>query len=313
MPGACLRLTRLMPDSRQDGLIIASRSDRLDIDTASAPFDRLRGIHPLASDRSGRAADNHARHQLYAARDTDTSAGVLVKVTSKPGLVYEQNLANEAASLSTIKRELPTCPYFPDLIDHGRLADGRMYLVMSLFEEFPLATTIGTEPLPDRMVRHLRTTLEVTQALTALHRLPIFHVDLNPMNILSRREKENPIIRIVDFESSYEPARHAHGTFYNPPTTPGYSAPETSHQPPDARSDIFSLGAVLYTMIAGFAWSWEGDIGTRAEADRDMDSELREIVLRAVDPDPARRYESVEPFRDAIAAYLERIWPGRSW
>src|SRR4051812_25146500 len=183
MPCA-LRLTRLMPDSRQDGLIIASRSDRLDIDTASAPFDRLRGIHLLASDRSGREADNHARHQLYAARDTHTAAGVLVKVTSKPGLVYEQNLANEAASLSTIKRELPTCPYFPDLIDHGRLADGRMYLVMSLFEEFPLATTIGTEPLPDRMVRHLRTTLEVTQALTALHRLPIFHVDLNPMNIL---------------------------------------------------------------------------------------------------------------------------------
>jgi hypothetical protein len=44
-----------------------------------------------------------------------------------------------------------------------------------------------------------------------------------------------------------------------------------------------------------------------------MDEELREIVLHAVEADPPRRYESVEPMRDAIAAYLERIWPGRSW
>jgi serine/threonine protein kinase len=302
-----------VPDSHQDGLAIASRTERLDIDVASAPFDRLKGIHRLASDRSGREADSHARHQLYAARDTHTAAGVLVKVPSKPGLVYEQNLANEAASLSTIKRELPTCPYFPDMIDHGRLADGRMYLVMSLFEEFPLATTIGTERFHDRMVSHLRTALELTQALTALHRLPIFHVDLNPMNILYRREKGNPIIRIVDFESSYEPARHAHGTFYSPPTTPGYSAPEISRQAPDARSDIFSLGAVLYTMIAGFAWTWEGEIGPCVTADRELEPELRNVLSRAVDADPVRRYESVEPFRDAIAAYLERIWPGRSW
>jgi len=41
------------------------------------------------------------------------------------------------------------------------------------------------------------------------------------MNILYRAEKGQPVIRIVDFESSYEAARHSGGPFYNPPTTPG--------------------------------------------------------------------------------------------
>jgi len=56
------------------------------------------------------------------------------------------------------------------------------------------------------MVAHLRAAIEVARALTDLHRLPIFHVDLNPMNILYRVDKGRPVIRIVDFESSYEQA-----------------------------------------------------------------------------------------------------------
>jgi serine/threonine protein kinase len=195
----------------------------------------------------------------------------------------------------------------------GHLPDGRSYLITSLFDEFPLAASIGTGHIPSRMVTHLRTTMEVARALTELHRLGIFHVDLNPMNILHRWEKEQPIVRIVDFESSYEVTRYATGAFYDPPTTPSYSAPEVSKQPPDARADVFSLGAVLYTMLAGFGWTWAGEVGARVDADSELDSELKHILLSAVDPDPDRRYRSVDVFRAALATYLERIWPGRSW
>src|SRR5690606_6461844 len=118
-----------------------------------------------------------------------------------------------------------------------------VYLAMSCFDEWPLATTIGTEPIPGRLVGSLRTTVEITRALEALHSIAIWHVDLNPMNILYRSERGEPVIRIVDFESSYHVSRHGQGAFYSPPTTAGFVAPELPDGTPDARSDIYSLGA----------------------------------------------------------------------
>ena len=218
-------------------------------------------------DRSGHASVEHVRHQLYVGRDTRTRANALIKVLTKPGLVYEHNLTNEIATLSTINRELPDSRYFPLLWDHGRLPDGRVFLIMSLFDEWPLATTIGPERMPHRLVAHLRTSLEVARALADLHRIRVFHVDLNPMNILYRVEQGRPVIRIVDFESSYEVARHSSGVVYNPPTTPGFCAPEVHGRAPDGRADVFSLGAVLYTLIAGYGWTWDAEL-SRAHRSR---------------------------------------------
>lgn len=283
------------------------------IDNASPPFDRLTTIHRLATTRSGHRSVEHVRHHLYVGRDKRTQANLLIKLSSKPGLVYQQNLTNEIATLSTVNRELHASRYFPVVVDHGRLRDGRVYMVSYLFDEFPLATSITTERMPSRMVAYLRTTIEVALALLELHRLMIFHVDLNPMNILHRTHKGRPVIRIVDFESSYERARHSTGVFYNPSTTPRFSAPEVSHQAPDARSDLFSLGAVLYTMLAGYQWTWDAEADAAIQADRELDPELREILLPAVDPNPDRRFPSVQEFHDVLAGYLERIWPGRSW
>lgn len=283
------------------------------IDSASPPFDQFRTIRWLAPARSGHRTPEHARHQFYVGREKHNPVNVLIKVTSKPGRVYEHDLTNEISSLATINRELPDSPYFPVIHAHGYLSDGRLYLITSLFDEFPLATTIGTERVAGKLVTHLRLALEIARALVELHRLEIFHVDVNPMNILYRATNDRPVVRIVDFESSYERARHAHGEFYSPPTTPGYSAPELSSETPDARSDLFSLGAVLYTTLAGYRWTDHGDVSARVEADGELDGELKAALLAAVDPIPARRYPSVETFQAAIAAYLERIWPGRAW
>ena len=287
--------------------------DSTDIDFASAPFDHFKNIERLGTDRSGRSTAEHARHHLFVGRDRRTATNQLIKLTSKPGLIYQTNLGNEIATLSTINQELPASRHFPFVHEHGRLPDGRVYLVMSLFDELPLATAIGAERAPERLVTYLRIAIAVAEALIELHSLNIFHVDLNPMNILSKTEKGRPVIRIVDFESSYEAARHSRDTFASPPTTQGYSAAEVSHRAPDARSDLFSLGAVFYTMLAGYGWTWESEVGTCLEADREIEPDLKGILLPAVDPFPDRRYPSVQDFHARLAAYLERIWPGRSW
>ena len=288
-------------------------SHREDFDRAAAPFDRFTSLRRLGPDRRGHASAEHARHQLFVGRDRQTRQHLLVKLATRPGKVYQDDLANEIAALSTINRELPDSRYFPVIHDHGQLEDGRLYLVSTFFDELPLATSIGTERVPHRLVAHLRTALEIMKAVVELHGLRIFHVDLNPMNILHRLEKSRPIVRIVDFESSYEVTRHANGEFYSPPTTTGYSAPEVSQQPPDERADVFSLGAVLHEMLVGYRSAASGEPHTRIETDRDLDSELRDILLRAVLPNPDERYASVDDFRTPIAGYLERIWPGRRW
>ena len=133
------------------------------------------------------------------------------------------------------------------------------------------------------------------------------------MNTLYRSDKGNPVVRIVDFESSYERARHAAGAFYNPPTTPRYSAPEVCHQAPDARADVYSLGAVLYTMLAGYHWTLGAEAGSSVEADGTLDRDLKAVLLKAVAVDPDSRYPLVSEMDKALGRYLETIWPGRSW
>jgi serine/threonine protein kinase len=284
----------------------------IDFDAKSPPFDQFKGIQLLAGDRRGHVSLENARHRLYVGSDRESHASVLIKLTSKPGLIYQANLNNEIASLLTVNRSLPESQYFPLVREHGTLRDGRVYIVTSFFLELPLASAIGTEPIPARTVAYIRTALEIARALGELHTLKIYHVDLNPMNVLLRLEHGRPTIRIIDFESSYEWGRHSAGAFYDPPNTPGYSAPEISDRPPDARSDVFSLGAVLYTMLAGYEWTWRADVGQSVYADREIDTDLKGILLQAVDPNPDNRYPSMEDFYANVAAHLDRIWPGRN-
>jgi serine/threonine protein kinase len=275
----------------------------IDFDPNVAPFDQFKDVRLLAKSRRGQVSFETARHHLYVAKDQKSDASVLIKITSRPGLVYQDNLENEIANLLKINRSLPESPYFPFVKAHGKLGDGRVYIVASFFDEFPLANAIGDERIPAKTNVYIRTAMEVARAFEELHSVKIYHVDLNPMNILLRLERGTPIIRIIDFESSYDGERHPTGPF-DPPNTPGYSAPEISRQAPDARSDVFSLGAVLYTMLAGYKWTWGGDVWTSVECDRDIDPDLRRIVLKAVDPSPDERYRSMEEFRERLAARL---------
>jgi serine/threonine protein kinase len=123
-----------------------------------------------------------------------------------------------------------------------------------------------------------------------------------------------PVIRIVDFESAYDVARHSNGDRYNPPTTAGFCAPEVvQRRAPDGRADVFSLGTVLYTLIRGYGWTWATELSSRIEADPVIDVDLRTILVTAVDRDADRRYQSIEEMSVPLAAYLEMIWPGRVW
>jgi serine/threonine protein kinase len=87
-------------------------------------------------------------------------------------------------------------------------------------------------------------------------------------------------------------------------TTPGFCAPEAQDGTPDGRADVFSLGAVLYTLIAGYGWTWDAEMPATIEADAEIDAELRTILLTAVERDAVGRYQSIEKMSAVLVAYL---------
>ena len=137
----------------------------IDFDSSSPPFDRFKDIQPLAKVRRGSVSAENARHHLYVGSDKQSHESVLMKITSRPGLTYQDDLMNEIASLLTINGSIPESPYFPVLREHGRLRDGRVYLIASFFSEFPLATAIGKERIPGKTAAYIRTGMEIATAL----------------------------------------------------------------------------------------------------------------------------------------------------
>src|SRR5688500_3083824 len=99
---------------------VASR-DLLSVELQSPRLRRPRNVQRLDKERSGHTSVAHGRHQLYVGQDRETNGRALLKITTRAGIVYEQNLVNEAGVLATINRELPASRHFPLLLDHGRL------------------------------------------------------------------------------------------------------------------------------------------------------------------------------------------------
>jgi hypothetical protein len=76
---------------------------------------------------------------------------------------------------------------------------------------------------------------------------------------------------------------------------------------------VFSLGAVLYTIVAGYEWTWHPELSASLEANAELDGDLKTILLMATAPHADKRYRTIQEMHAALAAYLESIWPGRSW
>jgi serine/threonine protein kinase len=214
-----------------------------------------------------------------------------------------------------------TSEHVVSVYDVGTVPDGGPYMVMEYLVGEDLGRTIRGGPLPTpRAVDYI---LQACDALAEAHALGIVHRDIKPENLfVAQRASSTPILKIIDFGISKttskngEDANWARQTAVNDRFgTPLYMSPEQlrSTTQVDARTDIWSLGVVLYELLTGvppfggddlpqmctniIAGEPQGLIELRPSAT----PELEAIVLRCLEKDPAKRFRNVGELAGALA------------
>ena len=145
-------------------------------------------------------------------------------------------------------------PNIVQVIDFNYTNTGAPYIVMELLQGADLEAVLEQERLDMR--RAIAICQQVASALQAAHERGVIHRDLKPQNIfLCRRPGQEDLVKVVDFGISKVLGATTELTRGSITLgTPGYMAPEQAEgrsAEVDARSDVFSLGAILYTMLAG--------------------------------------------------------------
>jgi eukaryotic-like serine/threonine-protein kinase len=249
--------------------------------------------------------------EVYRARDTRLQRQVAIKTVTSAALTDPQSrerFDREARAVAALSH--PNILAIHDVGSH----DGVPYIAVELLEGETLRSRIGTSPLP------LSTTLEyavqIGRGLAAAHDRGIVHRDLKPENIFVTRDGQ---IKLLDFGLATEPVRES----ADDPTrletergmllgTVGYMSPEQAGgKPADARSDIFSMGCVLFEMLSGRrAFMGDSRIETLhailkehppdvASLRRDVPTALDRVVRRCLEKAPDSRFQSA---RDLVFA-----------
>jgi serine/threonine protein kinase/Tfp pilus assembly protein PilF len=233
--------------------------------------------------------------EVYRARDPSLGRDVAIKVSAER---FSDRFERETQAIAALAH-----PHICQVYDVGP-----NYLVMELVAGEPLKG-----PLP--VERALALGVQIASALEEAHRKGIIHRDLKPANILVTPTG----VKLLDFGlAKREQTAGTEDTLTKTQAgtvlgTAAYMSPEqASGKPADARSDIFSFGAVLYEMLSGQK-AFQGEtaltvLGAILNRDprplRDLAPQvsdvLAQVVARCLRKDPARRFQTAAELKAAI-------------
>jgi tetratricopeptide (TPR) repeat protein/predicted Ser/Thr protein kinase len=206
-------------------------------------------------------------------------------------------------------------PNVAEVYDVGEW-EGRPYIAMQLIEGVPLDQAVRDLSLEQRV----RLLAVVAHAVHAAHAEGLIHRDLKPGNIMVEPGADGtPVPYVLDFGIAREAAVRGETVTGQMLGTPGYLSPEQARGETarlDRRSDVFSLGAVLYEVLTG-ARPFGGDSPVDALVqvlERDplpprrrvpgLPRDLETIVLKCLEKDPDRRYGSARELAEDLERFL---------
>ena len=299
-----LRPANLLPDLAQRVLGYNYTRMTLTFGTKLGPYEI---VAPLGAGGMG---------EVYRARDARLGRDVAIKV-------LPEALARDADRLRRFEHEARTIaalnhPNILGIHDIGAY-DGAPFLVSECLEGQTLRDKLKSGPLPARLA--IEYALGIAQGLAAAHEKGIVHRDLKPENVFVTREGRLKVLdfglaKLVGPDESHETVV----TLASPATLPGmvmgtvgYMSPEQVRgEPSDARSDIFSLGAVLYEMLTGKrAFKRETFAETMSAILREEPPDLSDtgwqgplalqrILVRCLEKNVERRFQSASDLAFAI-------------
>ncbi|MBK1881315.1 serine/threonine protein kinase [Luteolibacter pohnpeiensis] len=220
---------------------IPSGVSRQIVDLPGDMIDRYRLIEPLGEGSFG---------SVWSAFQTEpVQRRVAIKMI-KRGMDSDEITARFLAESQTLA--LMDHPNIAAILDVGTTNEGRPFFTMELVNGEPLADYCESRNLSHR--DRLRLFIPVCNAVQHAHQKSVIHRDLKPSNILVSEVDGRPVPKIIDFGIAMGPADET--VFASPNAIAGtlpYTSPEQLAHPSDidTRSDVYSLGAVLYQLLTG--------------------------------------------------------------
>lgn len=193
------------------------------------------------------------------------------------------------------------------LIDAGTTADGSPYLVMELIEGVPIDAWCRERRLGVRQIVELF--LKVCAAVSHAHRHLVIHRDLKPSNILVTPDGEPKLLDFGIARLLSAAARSGATTLRA--MTPDYASPEQIEgRPMNTASDIYSLGCVLYELLTGepprrdLSQARSLTLPRASSRRPELRGDLDNILNKCLQPEPERRYASVEKLEEDLRNWL---------
>ena len=203
-----------------------------------------------------------------------------------------------------------------DVYETG-VVDGRPFIAMRCIDGITLADAAPRMSIDEKV----RVLADVAEAVHAAHRTGLVHRDLKPNNIMVEQRAEGGWHAwVLDFGLARDSSMDTMTTIGSVMGTPPYMAPEQARgdrSAIDRRTDIYSLGATLFDILSGRP-PFIGDstvavmlqvVNEEAPSLRELDhsipADLETIVMKCLEKEPYRRYDSARALADDLRRYLD--------
>jgi eukaryotic-like serine/threonine-protein kinase len=218
----------------------------------------------------------------------------------KPGMDTRQVIARFEAERQALA--LMDHPNIAKIHDAGSTESGRPYFVMELVRGVPITEFCDQHRLSTRQRLELFVTM--CQAVQHAHQKGIIHRDLKPSNVLVTLHDTVAVPKVIDFgiaKATTQPLteRTLFTHFAQIVGTPLYMSPEQAEMnglDVDTRSDVYSLGVLLYELLTGTT-PFEGETLRKAGLD-----EMRRLIREEEPPTPSRRLSTLDAQASATAS-----------